>query len=184
MNILTKLQSKACTEPCSFSSLFNQPYSKDVHYISQARHIAHSTCQCQMSLYTGFFTRIFPCVWEAPPITDVIRRNYFRAFPSVSHTVFRASQLPEMSLKQPLDPVIIKSRGVHMNILTKVQSRACTEPSSFSSLFNQPYSKDIHYISPARHIAHSTTSVSNVIIYQVFSQEYFLVFGKHHQLLM
>ena len=32
-----------------------------------------------------------------------------------------------------------------MNILTWVWSWVCTEPSSFSSLFNLPYSKDIHY---------------------------------------
>ena len=38
----------------------------------------------------------------------------------------------------------IKSRA---NILTRVQSKAYTEPSSFSSLFNLPYSKDIHYFS-------------------------------------
>ena len=48
----------------------------------------------------------------------------------------------------------IKSRA---NILTRVQSKAYTEPSSFSSLFNLPFSKDIHYFSQARHIAHSTT---------------------------
>ena len=46
-----------------------------------------------------------------------------------------------------------------MNILTWVWSWVCTEPSSFSSLFNLPYSKDIHYFSPARHISHSTTYV-------------------------
>ena len=40
----------------------------------------------------------------------------------------------------------IKSRA---NILTRVQSKAYTEPSSFSSLFNLPYSKDIHYFSQA-----------------------------------
>ena len=38
--------------------------------------------------------------------------------------------------------ISIKSRA---NILTRVQSKAYTEPSSFSSLFNLPYSKDIHY---------------------------------------
>ena len=38
--------------------------------------------------------------------------------------------------------IYIKSRA---NILTRVQSKAYTEPSSFSSLFNLPYSKDIHY---------------------------------------
>ena len=46
-NILTRVQSKAYTEPSSFSSLFNLPYSKDIHYFSQARHIAHSTTQCR-----------------------------------------------------------------------------------------------------------------------------------------
>ena len=50
--------------------------------------------------------------------------------------------MPEESLKQILDSVIIKSRG---NILTRVQSEAYTESSSFSSLFNLPYSKDVHY---------------------------------------
>ena len=48
----------------------------------------------------------------------------------------------------------IKSRA---KILTQVQSKAYMEPSSSSSLFNLPYSKDIHYFSQARHIAHSTT---------------------------
>ena len=32
---------KAYTKPSSFSSLFNLPYSKDIHYFSQARHITH-----------------------------------------------------------------------------------------------------------------------------------------------
>ena len=46
-NILTRVQSKAYTEPSSFSSLFNLPYSKNIHYFSQARHIAHPTTQCR-----------------------------------------------------------------------------------------------------------------------------------------
>ena len=46
-NILTRMQSKAYTEPSSSSSLFNLPYSKDIHYFSQARQIAHSTTQCR-----------------------------------------------------------------------------------------------------------------------------------------
>ena len=33
-------------EPSSFSSLFNLPYSKDINYFSQTRHIAHPTTQC------------------------------------------------------------------------------------------------------------------------------------------
>ena len=45
---------------------------------------------------------------------------------------------------------LIKSRAI---ILTRVQSKAYTEPSSFSSLSNLPYSKDIHYFSQTRHIA-------------------------------
>ena len=53
-NILTRVQSKAYTEPSSFSSLFNLPYSKDIHYFSQARHIAHSTTQCR-KLYLYYF---------------------------------------------------------------------------------------------------------------------------------
>ena len=48
-NILTRVQSKAYTEPSSFSSLFNLPYSKDIHYFSQARNIAHFTTQCRNS---------------------------------------------------------------------------------------------------------------------------------------
>ena len=52
--------------------------------------------------------------------------------------------MPEKCFKQILDSVIIKSRA---NILTRVQSKAYTEPSSFSSLFNLPYSKDMHYFS-------------------------------------
>ena len=47
-------------------------------------------------------------------------------------------------LLETLGVVNIKSRA---NILTRVQSKAYTEPSSFSSLFNLPYSKDIHYFS-------------------------------------
>ena len=43
----------------------------------------------------------------------------------------------------------IKSRGI---ILTRVQSKAYMEPSRFSSLFNLPYSKDIHYFSQMRQI--------------------------------
>ena len=50
--------------------------------------------------------------------------------------------MPEKSLKQILDSVNIKSRA---DILTQVQSKAYTEPSSFSSLFNLPYSKGIYY---------------------------------------
>ena len=46
-------------------------------------------------------------------------------------------------------------RLVHTNILEWVWSWICTEPSSFSSLFNIPYSKDIYYFIPARHITHS-----------------------------
>ena len=64
--------------------------------------------------------------------------------------------LPRMtrSTKEMNYRIIIKSRA---NILTRVQSKAYSEPSSFSSLFNFPYSKDIHYFIQARHIAHSTT---------------------------
>ena len=43
----TRVQSKSYTEPSSFSSLFNLPYSKDIHYFSQARYIAHSSTQCR-----------------------------------------------------------------------------------------------------------------------------------------
>ena len=51
--MLTRVQSKACTEPSSSSSLFNLPYSKDIHYFSQVRHIAHPTTQCRkFFLYT------------------------------------------------------------------------------------------------------------------------------------
>ena len=45
--ILTRVQNQAYTEPSSFSSLFNLPYRKDMHYFSQARHIAHPTTQCR-----------------------------------------------------------------------------------------------------------------------------------------
>ena len=41
------MQSKAYTEPSSSSSLFNLPYIKEIHYFSQARHIAHSTTKCR-----------------------------------------------------------------------------------------------------------------------------------------
>ena len=61
----------------------------------------------------------------------------------------------------------IKSRA---NILTRVQSEAYTEPISFSSLFNLPYSKDIHYFSQARHIAHSTTQYTTQYITRDHSQ--------------
>ena len=45
--ILTRAQSKAYTEPSCFSSLFNLPYySKDIHYFSQVRHIAHICALC------------------------------------------------------------------------------------------------------------------------------------------
>ena len=64
-NILTRVQSKDYKEPSSFNSLFNLPYSKDIHYFSQARHIAHSTTQCRkLYLYTLHNYRIFPCVFE------------------------------------------------------------------------------------------------------------------------
>ena len=53
-NILTRVQSKAYTEPSSFSSLFNLSYSEDIHYSSQARHIAHSTTQCR-KLYLYYY---------------------------------------------------------------------------------------------------------------------------------
>ena len=56
--------------------------------------------------------------------------------------------MPEKFHKQILDSVNIKSRA---NILTRVQSKAYTEPSIATD------SKDIHYFSQARHIAHSTT---------------------------
>ena len=46
-----------------------------------------------------------------------------------------------------LSHYIVKSRA---HILTRVQSKAFTEPSSFSSLYNFPYSKGIHYFSQAR----------------------------------
>ena len=45
--------------------------------------------------------------------------------------------MPEKSLKQILDSVNIKSRA---KILTRVQSKAYTEPSSFNSLFKQGHS--------------------------------------------
>ena len=65
-NTLTRVQSKAYTEPSSFSSLFNLPYSKDIHYFSQARHIAHSTTQCRkLYFYTTTNYRIFPCVLKS-----------------------------------------------------------------------------------------------------------------------
>ena len=67
-----------------------------------------------------------------------------------------------------LSSIIIKSRAI---ILTQVKLIRITEPSSFSSLFNLPYSKDIHYLSQARHIVHSIThfvemSVLNVKPFQ------------------
>ena len=58
--------------------------------------------------------------------------------------------------------IVIKSRA---NILTRVQSKAYTEPSSFNSLFNLPFSTDIHNFSQARHIAHSTTQCHKFFIY-------------------
>ena len=58
-NILTRVQSKAYTEPSSFSSLFNLPYSKDIHYFSQARHIA--PMQCMKCIFPVQFMKcIFP----------------------------------------------------------------------------------------------------------------------------
>ena len=36
------------------------------------------------------------------------------------------------------------------NVVISVENWACTEPSCFSSLFNIPYSKDIHSFSPTR----------------------------------
>ena len=39
------MQSKAYTEFSSFRSLFNFPYSKDIHFFSQAKHKVHSTTQ-------------------------------------------------------------------------------------------------------------------------------------------
>ena len=55
--------------------------------------------------------------------------------------------------KPGIIPTYNKSRA---NILTRVQNKAYTEPSSLSFLFNLPYSKGIHYFSHARHIAHHT----------------------------
>ena len=49
-----------------------------------------------------------------------------------------------------------------LTYLTRVQSKAYTEPSSFSSLFNLPYSKDIYYFSQARRIAPNRTPVVSV----------------------
>ena len=67
-----------------------------------------------------------------------------------------------------IDSHIIKSRAI---ILTRVQSKAYTEPSSFSSLF----SKDIHYFSQARHIAHPTTQCRKYFIYyKVYVGIYFM----------
>ena len=83
------------------------------------------------------------------------------------------------SLKQILDSVIIKSRAI---ILTRVQSKANTEPSCFSSLFNLPYSKDIHYFSQARHLAHSSPYNSASKVLYIYYKGYFLVFGKHRSL--
>ena len=54
--ILTRVQSKAYTEPSSFSSLFNLPFCKDINYFSQPRHIAHFTTQCRKYLYILFQT--------------------------------------------------------------------------------------------------------------------------------
>ena len=53
---------KAYTKPISFSSLFNLPYSKDIHYISQARHIAHSTTQCGKH---SWFYKLFQYIKQA-----------------------------------------------------------------------------------------------------------------------
>ena len=78
------------------------------------------------------------------------------------HRSLELCKCQRSSLKQILESVNIKSRA---NILTRVQSKAYTEPSSFSSLFNLPYSKDIHYFSQARHIAHSTTQCRNLYLY-------------------
>ena len=104
-NILTRVQSKAYTKPSSFSSLFNLSYSKDIHYFSQVRHIAHS-------IYTLHNGRIFPCVFE-------------------EHRSLELRKWQRSSLKQILDSVNSKSRA-------KILSKAYTEPSSFSSLFNWP----------------------------------------------
>ena len=61
-NILTRVQSKTYTEPSSFSSLFNLPYSKDIHYFSQARLTLQLSVESY--IYTLYNYKIFPCVFE------------------------------------------------------------------------------------------------------------------------
>ena len=80
------------------------------------------------------------------------------------HRSLELCKCQRSSLKQILDSVNIKSRA---NILTRVQSKAYTEPSSFMSVpcLNLPYSKDIHYFSQARHIAHYTTQCRKLYLY-------------------
>ena len=51
--ILNWMQSWASAESNSFSSLFNLPYSKDIHYFIPAMNIANTTATCQM--YVSIF---------------------------------------------------------------------------------------------------------------------------------
>ena len=93
---------------------------------------------------------------DTPQIIGVIYRP-----PSGNENTFH-EEFDDLLRELPSENVHIKSRA---NILTRAQSKAYTEPSSFSSLFNLPYSKDIHYFSQARHIAHSTTQCRKLYLY-------------------
>ena len=112
-------------------------------FTTLARRGTYSSLYNSVSKVIFIHYRIFLCVFE-------------------EHWSLELHKCQRSSLKQILDSVNIKSRS---NILTRVQSKAYTEPSSFSSLFNLPYSKDIHYFSQARHIAHSTTQCRKLYLY-------------------
>ena len=62
--------------------------------------------------------------------------------------------------------------------MTRAQSKDSTEPNSFSSLFNLPYSNEVQCFSQARHIAHPTT-LSKVINLLFQNVGHFLVLGKY-----
>ena len=61
------MQSKADTGPSSNNFVFKLPYSKDIHYFSQARHKAHynSVPKVVYILYTIPNCKMFPCVLKS-----------------------------------------------------------------------------------------------------------------------
>ena len=122
-----------------------------------------------------FYDFVMKCVYKSTIYTFVIRDKIWTPPPFVVQkcTCYFCVLGPENTphpihvrhfcvSPPPPDLRYIKSRPY---ILTRVQSKAYTEPSSFSSLFNLLYSKDIHYLSQARHIAHSTTQCRKLYLY-------------------